>query len=139
LITFVLDASVAVKWVVQEAGRRQAIDLLTPYEAEAIDLQAPRQIMEEVASALSKLCRRRKIRSTEAELAFRTFEARKPKLVEDPNLVGAAFALSLQHQISVWDCLYLALTIDRRADVITADARFYRAVRSHYPFVRMLG
>jgi predicted nucleic acid-binding protein len=137
--TFVVDASVAVKWVVFEQGRESAVDLLTLYEAGAVDLRAPRLIVEEVASALSKLFRRKLLSAAEAEFAYRKFEARKPKLVEDLNLVGAAFALSLRHQISVWDCLYLALAIDRRADLITADQRFYRSVARYYPFVKLLG
>ncbi len=138
MTTFVVDASVAVKWVVVEPEREAAADLRALYEAEAVDLRAPRQIVEEVASALSKLYRRKKLSVGQAESAYRKFEARKPRLVDDLNLVGAAFALSLRHQISVWDCLYLALAIDRRADLITADQRFYRSVARHYPFVRML-
>ena len=139
MTTFVVDASVAIKWVVREPGTDEAMSLLKIFEARHVKLVAPRQIAEEVASALSKAFRQKRISKREAEHAFQEFEAHAPKLNDDVNLVGLALALSLQHQISLWDCLYLALAIDEGADLITADQRFYRSVSRHYPFVKLLG
>jgi predicted nucleic acid-binding protein len=119
-------------------GRSEAVSLLSLYGADRIDLAAPRLIVHEVASALSKLSRRRKISSVQADYAFRSFDLYRPRLVGDLDLASPALALSLLHQMSYWDCLYLALAIERRADLITADRRFYRSVARHYPFVRML-
>jgi predicted nucleic acid-binding protein len=53
--------------------------------------------------------------------------------------IAEALALALRHQISFWDSLYLALAINQRADLITADQRLYRSVSRHYPFVKLLG
>ena len=135
----IVDASVAVKWVISEPGRSAAVSLLSLYEADRIDLLAPRLLVHEVASALSKLSRRRKISNSHADYAFRSFELHLPELVDDAELASPALSLSLQHQMSYWDCLYLALAIERRADLITADRRFYRSVARHYPFVKLLG
>jgi predicted nucleic acid-binding protein len=136
--SLVVDASVALKWLVSEPGREAAVSLLSLYEADRIHLSAPSQIVDEVASALSKLSRRRKISAAQADYAFRSFDLYLPELVDDLGLVVAALSLSLEHKTSYWDCLYLALAIERKADLITADQRFYRSVARHYPFVRML-
>jgi predicted nucleic acid-binding protein len=138
LTTIVVDASVAINWLIRETGEGSAISLLRLYVDKRIALIAPPQIVDEVASALSKLHRRKVITAAAAESAFQAFESRRPSLIEEPGLVPAAFRLSLQHQISFWDSLYLALAIEIRADLVTADERLYRSVSRHYPFVKLL-
>lgn len=134
-----VDASVVVKWALDEPGRRKSLALLDAYEADQVDLIAPRVLPEEVASALSKRCRRRLMTRAQAETAFQFIEQRMPFLIHDARLVNEALSLSIQRHLSVWDCLYLALAIRYRCDLVTADQRFHRAVKPHYPFVMLLG
>ena len=133
-----MDASVAMNWLIRERGEGTALALLNSYGAQEAELIAPRQIVDEVASALAKLHRRKVISFSDAHVAFQLFEKRRPELWEGPKLSAKAFDLSLEHQISFWDSLYLALAIDQRADLVTADKRFYRSVSRHYPFVKLL-
>jgi predicted nucleic acid-binding protein len=135
----VIDASVALKWVLAEPGRAQAMELLDAYGHGTMDLIAPRLIMEEVASALSKRCRRKELSHAQAEKAFELFDRRRPCLADTTVHLRQAFSLSLRHHLSLWDCIYLALAIDRRADLITADRRFHRSVSQFYPFTSMIG
>jgi len=135
----VLDASVAVKWVLEESGREASLALLDSYEAGVEHFIAPRTIREEVASALSKRCRRGELASRQAQAAFQFLELRMPVLIDDEQLVGEALDLSLRHQLSLWECLYLAVAIRHRCNVITADRRFFRAAKQHYPFMTLLG
>jgi predicted nucleic acid-binding protein len=138
-VTLIVDASVAVKWVLIEPGSNQALALLQSFAADEVDLIAPRLIQEEVASALTKRFRRRQITRAQAENAFAEFLNHRPALLDTSGDVRRALTLSLEHQISLWDSVYLALAIRTRADLVTADERFYRAVSRHYPFVRLLG
>jgi predicted nucleic acid-binding protein len=135
----VIDSSVAVKWLLPEPGRAEALELLDYYEAGTTDLIAPRLLSEEVASALSKRCRRREITAAKAEQMFALFNLRRPRIVDEPWHLDVALSLSLKHHLSLWDSLYLALAVEKRADLITADHRLYRSVARRYPFVKLLG
>ncbi len=138
MTTIVTDASVVVKWLVHGQGEGPALSLLELFTEQKVVLIAPRQIVDEVASALSKLYRRKLISGIEAKHAFRGFDTRRPFLVDSATLTPSAFDLALRHQISFWDSLYLALAEEQRADLVTADERFYRSVSRHYPFVKLL-
>lgn len=135
----VVDASVALKWILPEPGRAAALAVLDTWEVGHLDLVAPRLFMEEIASALARRFRRGLLSGPEAHQALALMELRRPALRDDSNDLAEAFALALRHRISMWDSLYLALAIRLRCDLITADLRFQRAISRHYPFVRMIG
>lgn len=135
----VVDASVVLKWVLQEPGRDAALKLLDGFEERTVHLFAPRVLLHEVGSALSKRCRRKQLTAIQTRAAWQFVDIRRPMLVENEDQLNGALELSIAHNISFWDSLYLALAINLRCELITADARFYRAVRPHYPFFKLIG
>jgi len=128
-----------VKWVIPEEQHEQARELLKTFVWGTTELIAPRTLEEEVASAIAKQHRRRLMSADQAKRAFTQFQSFRPKLMLPVSLVGDALSLSVQHHLSLWDCLYLALAIRHRCDLVTADVRLFRAASRHYPFVRLLG
>lgn len=134
----VIDASVAIKWVLHEPGREDSLQLLDAYESSLLTLIAPVLLLIEVGNVLSKRCRRKELTAAQVRDAYRIFQLRVPVLIDVREQMSSAFELSLAHQIPVYDCLYLALAIDRRCDLVTADKRFHSAVAGAYPFVRQL-
>ena len=132
----VVDASVVVKWVLPEAGRRESLALLDAYEAGGVDLISPPVLREEVASALARRCRRKEITAAQVRVAFQFLEERWPRLVQVST--QAALELALRHQFSLWDCLYLALAARYRCEFVTADRRLYRAAKPFFPLVNPL-
>lgn len=46
-----------------------------------------------------------------------------------------AFAISSQHRIGIYDCLYVALAEREGCDLITPDDRLVKVLQSHCPFV----
>ena len=134
----VVESSVVLKWILPEPGRSKALALLDEYEAGRTDLIAPGLLMEECASALSKRCRRGDLTAADARLAFHLLELRQPLLIDEPGRSRAAFELSLLHHLSFWDSVYLALAIDKRCDMVTADRRFRTGAGKYYPFVILL-
>ena len=138
VLAVVIDSSAALKWVLPEPGSERSLVLLDAREAGDLVLIAPRVFMEEAASALTKRCRRKELTLGQAQEAFRLLERRRPLLADESGLLQSAFALALRRQLSLGDCLYLALAIERQCNLITADRRFYRSASKLYPFIELL-
>jgi predicted nucleic acid-binding protein len=138
MASIVVDASVAIQWVLPEESYLRARELLRTYVSGEHDLIAPRVLPEEAASVLARRVRRRQLTPAGAEKAFRFLQAYMPALEQDAELVHEAFRLSLRLQLSLWDCLYLALAIRGRRTLVTADRRLHRDAKLHYPYVELL-
>jgi predicted nucleic acid-binding protein len=114
----VVDASVALKWVIDEPGSEAALALFRHR------LLAPDLLVAECSNALWKKVRRRELTADEADLCARLLQAAEIELVPMRALLESAtrFALRLDHP--AYDCFYLALAESLSCDVVTADARF---------------
>lgn len=121
----IVDASVAVKWVVTEARSDRAATLL-----DGRALHAPSLMLTEAANALWVMARRGAI-APEASRTCMDLLADAPVLWERdaPDVVGLAHALALDLDHPIYDCLYLAHAIRLDATIITDDGRFLKAVR----------
>ena len=125
---YVVEASVAVKWLVSEAHSDRAASLLTPQSV----LIAPELLFAEAANALWALCRRGDIGKTDFADAV---DALKSAPIAVPfsmrQLVAAASRLAGDLDHPVYDCFYLALAVQEQYPVVTADERFHDKVRAH--------
>ena len=138
LPSLVVDASVAVKWLLPEVDRPAALRLQDQYQDRQLDLLAPPLLLLEVGNALRKRVRRGELTSQTAEACFDQLIRDAPELRETTAVTASAFRLALAHQRPIYDCLYLALALDRRCDLITADERFFRSLGPVYGCVRLL-
>jgi predicted nucleic acid-binding protein len=117
----VIDASVAVKWVIGEAGEEAAARLSTR------SLSAPDILLAECASALWAKVRRREMDEDEASAALVVLAAAPVVMTAVPILVADALRLAFLLAHPIYDCLYLALSLQTRTPLVTADRRFARA------------
>ncbi len=121
---FVVDASVAVKWLIAEDDADIAEELTTGGH----DLHAPRLMASEVANALWHKTRTGEIERRAAGILLGDVQDMPVRWGADeilsPN--AARLALALDHPI--YDCVYLALAHCIGATVVTADRRFANAV-----------
>ena len=126
----VLDASVAVRWVVEEAGSDEAAALLE----RDVAWITPRLLLTEAASAL-----RRKVadKTLAPAAAGQSLDALHQaiadgviRLVDDERVIASALLLALSLQHKVPDCVYLALAEREGAGIATADDRLARLARS---------
>lgn len=122
----VIDASVAIKWVVGERGSEAAVRLVDGSIGER--LSAPDLLMPECANILWKKTRRGELSREEAGLAIDLLARADVELVPARALAASALTLSLDLDHPAYDCLYLALAIQRGATFVTADSRFVRLV-----------
>ena len=125
---YVVDASVAVKWLVAEAFSEQAARLLD----EKLTLIAPELLFAEASNALWAMCRRGDITKPdfgEAMEALRAAPVETPFSMRQLAASAARLAVDLDHP--VYDCFYLALAVQEQYPVVTADRRFHDIVRKH--------
>ena len=125
----VIDASIALKWLVAEADSESAIVLV-----ERHNLYAPELLLVECANALWSRVRRGELVPGDAKAALADLEAVPIRFTPDRTLVSAAQSLAVDLDHPVYDCLYLALGLRLAAPLITADRRFAAAVQRH-PFL----
>ncbi len=121
----VLDASVAVKLVVDEPGTPQAVHVL---HRPATRL-APDWMRLEVASALWNKVRRGSLEDWDARERLAAVDGFIDEFACATQMLDEAFDLSLSLGHPVYDCMYLALAMRDDASVITADHDFVGAAR----------
>lgn len=121
-MTLVIDASVAVKWVLDEAGADAAFALQTQ------PLTAPALWLVEAGNALWKRVSRGELSPEGADIRLAALGG--SPVMTTPVELDLAAALSLATALNhpIYDCLYLAAAIREDAVTVTDDARFLRAV-----------
>ena len=130
--TFVLDCSVAAKWMLPEPGRAPALELFRRYVQGEITLIAPDLLLAEFASLMAKRSRRNLISMGQARQAYSLMARYSPRLFDTRPLLSRAFELSLRHQLSLWDCVYLGLAAEHDCPVLTADRRLFHAGKARH-------
>lgn len=68
-----------------------------------------------------------------------TFLALPFEITASFPLLLPAYRLAVEHRRSVYDALFLALSLETGADIVTAEEPLYQAVHAHLPHVRWFG
>lgn len=124
--TLVIDASIAIKWVVEEDGTELALALRQQARLVAPDLLVP-----ECANILWKKVQRKELSRDEAILAARLLQSAEIELVPARALMEAATRLAIDLDHPAYDCLYLALAIENDCRFVTADERMVNKIRQN--------
>lgn len=122
----IVDASVALKWVLQEQDSDRAIALLA---SEA--LAAPDLFWAECANVLWVKARRGQIDRGDANAAFAAIDASPVSVIPARSLAAAAQAMAFELDQTVYDCLYLAAALASGGVFVTADEAFAKAALAH--------
>jgi predicted nucleic acid-binding protein len=120
----VVDASVAVKWILPEPLFREAVRLQSP----SYELHAPSFLEVELASVLWKKIRQGLLGRAEADPLLSRFLALPFTRHADNLLLATAFDLAERTGRTVYDCLYLALASRLGARLVTADERLVNSL-----------
>jgi predicted nucleic acid-binding protein len=131
----VIDASVAIKWVIDEPGTAHALALRQHR------LGAPDLLVAECANILWKKVRRGELSDQEATTAAALLCGADILLEPMSALMEQAVQLALRLGHPAYDCFYLALAEMTDAPLVTADEALVRRVRlAGLPIaVRLLG
>jgi predicted nucleic acid-binding protein len=125
-MTFVIDASVAIKWLVPETLAENAARLLDANYR----LTAPDLLLVEFAKIIWKKARLGEIRFEDGEAALLRLSAGPIELAETRPLLRLALQLAHELHHPVYDCVYLATAEASGAVAVTADRRFYDRTRN---------
>ena len=135
----VIDSSVVVQWVVPSPSRGEAGQVFAAFREERLDLFAPSLQRFEVASALWKYYRAGIFDRKATEAAYEAYLENAPLLVDSPAIGRSALSLAALHDRSVYDCAYLALSLQMGCDLLTADQKFFRALGRTFPQIQLIG
>jgi len=128
---YVVDASVAVKWLIPEEHSECAMKLLDDWLEEGLELNAPKLLRLEVTNALTKYVERRVIDAEKAHEGFEIFrEIMLSYVEEDWPLIEDALKASMSTRLSIYDAVYFSLAKRLKATLITADRRLVDKVKS---------
>jgi predicted nucleic acid-binding protein len=126
LSDFVLDASVVVKWFLPEPEAEAARRIRrNDFECEAPDL-----LLLEVPNVLWKHVIRGKLDLETAREAVEALAVAPIRFHNAESLFTEAFRLATETRRSVYDCTYLTLAIQVGCALVTADRRFYEAIKA---------
>jgi predicted nucleic acid-binding protein len=117
---YVVDASVAVKWVIDEPGAHQALRLRRHV------LSAPELLIAECANIVWKKARLGELTEPEASLAIGLISHSEIELIPMRSLTRRAVELAILLDHSAYDCMYLALAEAADCPFVTADVRLLR-------------
>jgi predicted nucleic acid-binding protein len=120
----IIDASVAVPWLIA-----------TPFTPAARGLKsqpgrAPSLILIETTNSLLKYFRTGQITEADIEYAINSLSVALDEIVDDGTLLQAATRIAASNSHNIYDCLYLALALDRHEPLATADRRLASLARS---------
>lgn len=116
---FIIDTSVAAKWLFREKGSRKAESLLEQFSFFFV----PDLFVIELDAVIAKKVRKREITTDEA-LAKNKKRRKLPyRIVEYSEISGLSLELSVSLPITLYDATYIATAIEKHGIVYTADQK----------------
>ncbi len=125
-MTVVVDASVAVKWVLPETGSDRAAAIRTADD----DVLAPSLVHAEIGSAIWRAVLRGDVPAAEARRDLKVAVGHYRRIISLAELVDRALELATRLRHPIYDCFYLALAERERCALITADRRLIAAAKA---------
>jgi predicted nucleic acid-binding protein len=133
---YVLDASVGLKWVMNEVDSDKARRVRDDFRKAIVELLAPDCYVLEAAHGLTKAERRGIV--TDSGKLWDELMLDCPDLYHSITLMVRAIQISRQFHQAVYDCLYVALAEREGCELLTADDRLIRSLQPTFPFITSL-
>jgi predicted nucleic acid-binding protein len=126
LSDYVVDASVVVKWFLPEPYAEEARRL----RSQDLECAAPDLLLLEVPNVFWKHTIRGALDLATAQEAVKALGVAPIRLRTAESLFAHAFRLAIETRRSIYDCTYLSLAIQAGCPLVTADRRFYEAIKA---------
>jgi predicted nucleic acid-binding protein len=132
---YVLDASVALKWVLSEDNSDKALAIRDNARRQVDELFAPDFFAAECGHACFRAERRKILSVGDARKCLTAILADCPYLQDSFKLIPRAAAICQQWQTGFYDAIYVALAEREGCQLITADDKLVAKVQADLPFV----
>ncbi len=123
---YVVDASVSVKWFLPEIHSREALRLLN----KEFELLAPDLIFAEFGNVLWKKWRAEEIDADSASKILLDFRRIPLVIYSSEMILDVTWTIAKRYQRSFYDSLYLSVAQTQECRLVTADKKFYAALKS---------
>jgi predicted nucleic acid-binding protein len=134
----VVDASIALKWVVSEPDSDAAAELLDRSVADAVTLVAPEHLVGELGNGLRKRVAQGILAADDALAAFESVAELGLELVAGSERWWRALSAAMDWRVTTYDALYVLVALDLDAELVTADQRLTDAGRAKSLPIRSL-
>ena len=124
MTVYVVDASVAAKWFLEEEYSAESLELLSSQNS----LHAPDWFLLEVDHVLCKKIRRGELSVTEGEEIREALDSFPVRQHRFGGLRDLAFVMACRLGRGLYDCLYLSLARQLGGKMVTADRKFLNAL-----------
>jgi predicted nucleic acid-binding protein len=122
---YVVDATVAVKWFIPEINSEKAARLLDG----TYELIAPDLLLPEFGNILWKKVQLGEISQETSRRIIHNFKAVMLQTYPSTLLLETAVEMANTLAQTVDDCFYLALAFTEECQLVTADRKFYNALK----------
>ncbi len=131
----VVDSSVAVKWFVVEPYSTQAREILDGYQNGTLTFIAPDLINAEFGNIVWKKHLFQGVDAADAQDIIDAFRALHFIFTPSAALLDDAYRIAVAHRRTVYDSLFVALSLRENCQFVTADERLANALGSAFPSV----
>lgn len=124
----VVDASVALKWFVEEADSPLALELRDAHIAGQVPIVVPDLLVYEIANAL--LHHPRLLESDIERAVASLYDLQLELVMPTAELAQTVLRLAARYDLTFYDALYVGLAQELGMELITADRRLHHRVSS---------
>jgi predicted nucleic acid-binding protein len=135
----VVDASVVAKWVLPgEPDEENAVKLKNDHVLGLVELHAPAFVVEEVANALWRATKLKRLSQEDAQEALNALNDMKINLYTlDWASAAQSLAIACKHNIALYDAAYLFLGDKIKVQLVTADNKLYETAKTHFKLLHL--
>jgi predicted nucleic acid-binding protein len=129
---YVLDASVALKWVLPEPDSGKALALRDSFDRRLDELIAPHFFLMECGYSLFRAQNKKLIQPGQPRKLLTSILSHAPILKDVGPLLPRAVEMSEQMGVGFYDAFYLALAEAEACEFVTADTKLINAVSGKF-------